>query len=98
MEEYDPNITVPSLNLGTIHTSKDLNDPETRIDINHPIYLMKFPYNDPLIDPTTFILFLVSFNYPLFDFTVKTNCRKTKNRRLLNCKLNIIGFYSKGSC
>ena len=59
---------------------------------------MKFPYNDSLIDPTTFILFLVSFNYPLFDFTVKTNCRKTKNRRLLNCKLNIIGFYSKGSC
>lgn len=87
--DFPINSFLPQLDLGTTYTAHDLNDESIDLKLHEPLYLMKFPYKKPLIDPMTFILFLGTFNSDNFIFEFKKGLKRKIDKHLLDCRIII---------
>ena len=89
MDNITNNRSAPDLDLGTIYTAQDLNNPDITLYLKNPIYLMKYPYRDINIDAITFILFMSTLNEQDFTFKLKKGLNRKIGSITVDCRIMI---------
>ena len=80
---------IPKLDLATTVSRSNLNDPDLKLYLNEPIYLMKCPYVTNSVDQMTFILFLCSLSDKLFSFYLCRGFTRQVGTTILDCQIII---------
>ncbi len=89
MADLEKGIFLPKIDLATVHTKKDLNNPDFTLCLHEPVYLMKYPYNEKVLDPITVILFLCSLKYNDFLYECRYNLSRFIDGILCDCRVII---------
>lgn len=89
MADLEKGIFFPKIDIASVSTKRDLNDPNITLALKEPVYLMKYPYVDKLLDPTTVILFLCSLKFDEFVYEFRYNLARIIDGNLCNCRIII---------